>query len=477
MAIKMVTRCCVLFLLPAVVGCGARVDDAAGPRGDRATAPPALGVVDGPVAPAVGPSPAGASFVVHEWGTNTIVVGSDGSLQPGLEHEEEGLPAFVHDRIRAAVADREASVLHMDCTSKLETPITYFYSDTPRTVRVAVDFPTGVFTQWYPRVDLFYPLVAQPCGEYYGPAESNTNAVADPYLDPAFPFRGEACREKFQAAGGGLLDWGEVEILPRDQEAIVPVAPLAESTWSHARQVRANSVRVPGADAQAERFLFYRGLGSFEPPVVVATGPERAVTLSNRAAVGSVGVVFALTVDESGGAFVAHDAGILPGGTLAAHAPAPADLLPMDDYVASLSAAMVEALVGTGLYTDEAEGMVATWSRQWFRTPGQRVLYLMPQRWTDEMIPLRVEPAPDAVVRTVVIRVETITPELEAEDVAKARDLDGASSASAERHFLELGRFAEPRLRRALALLGQPAYGAPLLARISTVGMTAAVGE
>ncbi len=39
---------------------------------------------------------------MHEWGTDTVVVGSDGSLQRGLHHEEEDLPAFVYDRLTNA---------------------------------------------------------------------------------------------------------------------------------------------------------------------------------------------------------------------------------------------------------------------------------------------------------------------------------------------------------------------------------------
>src|SRR5262245_30315096 len=35
----------------------------------------------------------GNGFVVHEWGTNTFVVGSDGVPLRGLQHEEEDLPA------------------------------------------------------------------------------------------------------------------------------------------------------------------------------------------------------------------------------------------------------------------------------------------------------------------------------------------------------------------------------------------------
>src|SRR5205085_10385406 len=34
-------------------------------------------------------------FVAHEWGTFTTLAGSDGTLLPGLYHEEERLPVFV----------------------------------------------------------------------------------------------------------------------------------------------------------------------------------------------------------------------------------------------------------------------------------------------------------------------------------------------------------------------------------------------
>ena len=72
---------------------------------------------------------AGKGFVVHEWGTNTIVVGSDGSMQRGLHHEEEDLPAFVYDRLKAGALGTSVDV-------KMETPITYFYSDKPLQAQV-----------------------------------------------------------------------------------------------------------------------------------------------------------------------------------------------------------------------------------------------------------------------------------------------------------------------------------------------------
>jgi hypothetical protein len=61
---------------------------------------------------------AGTGFVVHEWGTNTVVTGSDGSLQRGLHHEEEDLPDFVYDRAK------QGKLLPVE--DKMETPVDYF---------------------------------------------------------------------------------------------------------------------------------------------------------------------------------------------------------------------------------------------------------------------------------------------------------------------------------------------------------------
>ena len=60
----------------------------------------------------------------------------------------------------------------------------------------------------------------------------------------------------------------------------------------------------------------------------------------------------------------------------------------VDEYATRLSEAVTRALDATGLYHDEAIAMVNTWRRQWFRTPGVRALYLLPQSWTEQSIPL-----------------------------------------------------------------------------------------
>jgi hypothetical protein len=352
----------------------------------------------------------------------------------------------------------------------METPVTYFYAPSARTVKVSVDFPHGVFTQWFPAVQSFYP----PVFHHTETGES----FSDPALDPKHPFGTAACQQKYGAPAQGVLNWGTVEVLKPDQHPEVPEASLGKFTWSYARQVAANTVRVsgvPGAEVpQEERFLFYRGLGNFQLPVRVTAGTGGALALHNEAALG-MGAAFVVRVGSSRGAFASLPGGIGPGETLATVAPAEGDGEALNDYAARLGDAVTDALDATGLYHDEAVAMVNTWKHQWFRTPGLRVLYLMPQPLTEAQIPLTISPAPDATVRVMMIRVEVISPEQEQADTQALL----LPAAAMETYFRALGRFAEPRLRRALALLpsGAPASAHALLDQITTADTRAAAGE
>ena len=412
-----------------------------------------------------GPSYPGTGFRVHEWGTNTIVVGTDGALQRGLQHEEEDLPGFVYDRRQTErVAGDSVPV-------KMETPVTYFYSEKPLTAQATVRFPKGVLTQWYPRVQSFYPPVLAGRG--------------DPALDRAFQFSSALCREEFTRLEDGVLTWGNVEILARDAAPSMPEAPLARYTWSHARDVAANAVRVADASGakQDERFLFYRGLGNAPLAVKITAQPgtpgdDGGLSLKNDDARESIGAVFVLRVTADKAAFVVRPAGIAPGATLEESAP-PATQ-PLEAYANDLAKAMVAELDRAGLYHDESIAMVKTWARQWFRTPGVRVLYLAPRAWTDQQIPLDVTPAPVETVRVMVIRVEAVTRREEQIDLAMLAKLGGdpAAKAQAEAHFTGLGRFEEPRLRRALAQAADaPLAATQLLDRIATADTRTRAGE
>lgn len=414
-----------------------------------------------------GPAYPGTGFRVHEWGTNTIVVGTDGALQRGLQHEEEDLPGFVYDRRHTEQVAGDAGSV----SAKMETPVTYFYSDKPLTVQASVRYPKGVLTQWYPRVQSFYPPVYSGKG--------------DPALDRAYPFTSAVCREILSRVGDGVLSWGTVEVLPRDAAPTLPEAALSRYTWSHARAVAANTLRVSdkAGGSQDERFLFYRGLG--EAPFAVkvmaqpgAAGDDGGLALHNENPRERVGAVFVLRVEADKAAFVVKPAGIAPSTTLTETAP-PATQ-PLEAYANDLAKAMVVELDRAGLYHDESVAMVKTWARQWFRTPGVRVLYLSPRTLVDEQIPLELTPKPEELVRVMVIRVEALTRKQEVLDLAMTTKLGGDASAKAEgeAYFKSLGRFAEPRLRRALAQSPEaPLPATQLLDRIATADTRTRAGE
>ena len=89
-------------------------------------------------------------LVVHEWGTFLSVQGSDGSTLGGMVDSDEPLPTFVE---RRSIQTWQRSSMFQ----KMETPVTYFYTDKPRDVEVRVDMPKGILTHWYPMVSWFGP--------------------------------------------------------------------------------------------------------------------------------------------------------------------------------------------------------------------------------------------------------------------------------------------------------------------------------
>lgn len=408
-------------------------------------------------APATGNPPRG--FVVHEWGTNTVVSGSDGVLQLGLHHEEEDLPPFVYNRLETAVARPNPDPVNGNVHVKMETPVLYFYSDKALTVHASVRFPSGVFTQWYPGVASFRPPIVW---ETYGLQNGSPADARDPAVDRTMKLTTAHGVDVYRQ--NGLLDWGAFEVLaPGVEPETLQPAPLESYTWSYARNVQANAVRFP--DKQSERFLFYRGLSNLSlPGRVLAHGGGR-ITLANSGDT-KFGAAFLIDVRGGRAAFVAYPEGVPALGSSALQAPQTSAYLPFEAFESDLSEAVMQALVAEGLYADEARAMVDTWRRQWFGTPGLRVLYLAPQSWTESVIPLTLDPVPSSLLRVMMVRVEVLTPELEAEDVAA---LSGMASdpGAAQAYFGAMGRFAEPRLRRALALMPSSA-GEAYLEQVTT---------
>ena len=83
---------------------------------------------------------------VHEWGTFTVVGGSDGSplswYQPGADLDQ--LPVFVTSALFRSKASFARSIMRM------ETPVIYFYPESEMKVKVAAKLEQGRITEWFP---------------------------------------------------------------------------------------------------------------------------------------------------------------------------------------------------------------------------------------------------------------------------------------------------------------------------------------
>src|SRR5438105_2359462 len=158
-------------------------------------------------------------LVVHEWGTFTSIAGADGLavVWRPLAGQSD-LPRFVHTLGSPApgVQREPLEKRNLRGTVRMETPVIYFYAQREIRASVRVDFPSGRITEWYP-----------------------------------------AARE---VSSG--IDWGSFRIVPGGDAALPTEA--APSHYYPAREVDAAIVEASATRGdERERFLFYRGVGSF----------------------------------------------------------------------------------------------------------------------------------------------------------------------------------------------------------------------
>jgi hypothetical protein len=345
---------------------------------------------------------------VEEWGTYTSVQASDGHPLGGVHHEDERLPAWVHRRDLGA-GGYYLEQLPEEPLEQLETPVLYFWSKEATPVEVTVQFPRGVVSQWYPEA------------QQYAPALHTMTALA-----------------------GGAMTWQLTVDPALDPASLQAVDP--NEIWAPSRHVASAPVRwtAPDGTDEREQFIFYRGLGTFAPPIQVLASDEQ-LRIGNQSR-DTPARAFVLQVTGDRGRIV--PIGPLAPGVTAAAIPAAADTL--DAYVASARTLLAGALVESGLHADVAQAMVDTWTRSWFRNQGLRVLYLAPRSWTDAWLPTTIAPTPVSFVRTLVGRIEVLTPREEQALVARVKS--GVRSQAAL-DVSSLGRFAEPRLLRAIEQL------------------------
>ncbi len=351
-------------------------------------------------------APEPANLVVHEWGTFTTMAGSDGVPLTGLHLEEESLPPFVF-RQQFGYAKGISNVSGV--TVKMETPVLYFYADQKIAAKVRVGFDGGSISEWYPQRSAGEPITFA--------------------LDLAKPYQGS-------------IDWSFDILAPDTDVRPTPDPRQVTPVWEAPRRTGANLVQ--GEFGEIEHYLFYRGVGNFETPVITFYDANETLHVQNT---GPKTIPFAFVYDKEEGDQVRIS-------WLAALAPGENQTVQtvnlrgtMQAVETQLRATFVRALTAEGLYGDEAEAMLDTWWHSYFQKPGLRVFWVVPRAFTDAILPIELEPTPTELIRVMVGRSEVLSPTFERELV---------HSFSAEENPHATHRFAPAYRARVNALRNLP---------------------
>ena len=347
--------------------------------------------------PAKNAAPVYARLTVHEWGTFTSIAGADGqAVEWSPLTGSTDLPGFV-EHFRTPEFK-----LGLRGTVRMETPVLYFYDSREEQVSVRVNFVKGLITEWYPR--------ASRVGPSANPADWSM----------------------YQGQWDGSIEWDAVTISP-SLRAELPRQPQ-DSHYYAARMTSGTPLRVKTpAGEQPEKFLFYRGVSTFHVPILAKLDAHNKVQIENTAE------------EEIPNAILFERRGDRVGYRMGSAVSKEIYLDPpeLTGSVDDLGRELVGILVRQGLYLDEAQAMVETWRGSWFEE-GSRLIYIVPEKFVNGILPLSIHPAPAQIARVFVGRLELVTPATE-----KAVE---AAFASRDNATLEkYGRFLEPILQTMMA--------------------------
>lgn len=325
---------------------------------------------------------AAAPLAMHEWGTFTSVAGPDGLAVRWLPQSgPTDLPCFVEHSPYPFKGDISGTV-------RMETPVIYFYARQALDASVDVRFPQGIITEWYPHAVVTWD--------------------------------GQGL-----TSGTGTILWPRVRILPDARDPFP--TENGKSHYYAARETEASPLR---AGEQPEKFLFYRGVGQFQPPLAAVANADGGASLRSLRGM-PIGDV--ILFENRRGAMTFSMPHL---STATATLPRP----DLDDASGAPLTELTRVLVANGLYEKEAQAMVETWKDSWFEE-GSRLLYIVPRVDVDAILPLTIAPAPSAIARVFVGRIELVTP-------ATIRDVT-AAIASNDRAVLDrYGRFLRPIAER-----------------------------
>jgi len=317
-------------------------------------------------------------YTAHEWGTFTTLSDSKGNSLAGLYLDDEKLPAFVYTLPFYHPPESEPypnPTALAGVTTKMETPVIYFYSDSGFQAQAEVDFRGGAITQWYPKR-----------------ISGDTNPAPD-----GIDFKKDAGNRL------GKIRW-EFQVLPKGSAA-APSPTGLTGDWNIMRSTESNLIQA--SSGEIEKFLFYRGLGHLSLPLKLSMPSRDTLRLAND---GGYDLAYVLVLDLlSGDPNPVWWQGPLAAGSEITLSKPATVVLPLPEAIKGF----VDALVHAGLNQLEAVTMLQKWNIHYFNHPGFKVFWIVPRALTDSILPLRLNPAPDELARVLVGRSEVLPPDFE----------------------------------------------------------------
>jgi hypothetical protein len=262
---------------------------------------------------------------------------------------------------------------------RMETPVLYFYSSHDLDASVNVSFPRGTITELYP------------------------NAA--------------------QLRGG--IEWKSIHVRPG--AALRFPVEAGPSRYYAARATDAAPLEVNG---QQEKFLFYRGVANIPVPLSARIGHDGGITVAGT---GEDTIPVVMLFENRGGAIGYRNIGTIDS-SRTFERPALREA-----SSSQIKADLEKALIAQGLYPKEAAAMLATWRDSWFEE-GARLIYILPSRAVNAMLPINIQPAPANISRVFVGRIELLTAETKSTVYEAAARNDTRTLALYRRFLQPIGR-------------------------------------
>jgi hypothetical protein len=365
---------------------------------------------------------------VHEWGVFTIHDDLD-MANADMRSEWEAVPKFFYGQMAGRELPRDYSNVIV------KKPVIFFHSPDALSLDLRVDFPGGMPAIWW-------PLTHAPAIQGDGCPDDAKRAEPFRFLEWRVqlkaPAQGDLADAKLQAVDSG--HWMEALRAVKAEDVLI----WFESGFDRKRGRPHGGEHVTGYER--EKFIYYDGLVPAGRPANLTVDKD-VISIGNSAghALVDVTVVDRRSPEHPRVARLAK---------LAAKAEPQAlkfEEVSAKIWPASAQEALIAVLKEAGLFEDEAKALAVVWKRDFFQSDGLTLFYRLPQEEYEKLLPMKMNPRPEKLVRVGLVlhpHCEPDLPEKVARLVGELADSDFDTRERAQKQLEEMGKAAFDTLRR-----------------------------